>query len=438
MERRALASGAPLSTGHPQPPKSSFLPPKLSMNRKGMSEADAGPFSWTAIPQIDARRVGSRRRSVQTARLTRETVRRRQAALNAVAERYNVTRLKMIAGEYVSSAATPTVDWLHQVLWFVAGVFATGAIWYFAGQKNWLATLWSTFAAVVTSLLAITLLIRNDLIRRAATPVRAEVVTSDDSSDRRLTLEQSNYLTKSLEAFVEQPVVVSFVIGDPDSQVFAEEIAQTLTNCRWNVKRLVALPLTYRGVRMSVQDPTDVPRAAEALIRAFADQGIEIDREYVQPSAYEYVGVKYVPVVYVNVGRRGRSTPVPPRYAVPLVVPKVPTLPPKLAKVKPRQLAGYAAAMAIALRDYELNNRRRFESEWRLHDEPLPADSYRGVFERSLRPTARLLRDEMERRLRVGPTVVWALDGDSLDGPSPLRDAASYLAELAKRLQPHP
>lgn len=59
-----------------------------------------------------------------------------------------------------------TPDWLHQSLWFVSGVFATGAFWYFLSQKNYHATLWSGFGAVVVALLAVVLLIRNDLIRR--------------------------------------------------------------------------------------------------------------------------------------------------------------------------------------------------------------------------------------------------------------------------------
>jgi len=59
-----------------------------------------------------------------------------------------------------------TPDWLIQIAWFVAGVFGTGAIWYFLSQKNYQFALWSGFGAAVCALLAITLLIQNDLIRR--------------------------------------------------------------------------------------------------------------------------------------------------------------------------------------------------------------------------------------------------------------------------------
>ena len=56
-------------------------------------------------------------------------------------------------------------DWLIQVTWFIAGLLGTGAIWYFLSQKNYQFALWSGFGALVFVLLAITLLIQNDLVR---------------------------------------------------------------------------------------------------------------------------------------------------------------------------------------------------------------------------------------------------------------------------------
>lgn len=69
-----------------------------------------------------------------------------------------------------------TPDWLIQIAWFIAGVFATGAIWYFLSQNNYHFALWSGFGATVCALLAVTLLIRNDLVRReqATTHKRSE------------------------------------------------------------------------------------------------------------------------------------------------------------------------------------------------------------------------------------------------------------------------
>jgi SPFH domain / Band 7 family len=57
-------------------------------------------------------------------------------------------------------------DWLIQLIWFIASVFATGAIWYFLSQHKPVFALWSMFGAAVTVLLAVTLLIQNDLARR--------------------------------------------------------------------------------------------------------------------------------------------------------------------------------------------------------------------------------------------------------------------------------
>lgn len=59
-----------------------------------------------------------------------------------------------------------TPDWLHQLLWFLAGIFATGAVWYFLSVKDFHNALWAGFIAVVVCLLCVALLIRNDLIRR--------------------------------------------------------------------------------------------------------------------------------------------------------------------------------------------------------------------------------------------------------------------------------
>jgi hypothetical protein len=340
----------------------------------------------------------------------------------------------------VGTTAPPTPDWLHQVLWFVAGVFATGALWYFAGQKNWLATLWSAFGALAACLLAVTLMVRNDVIRRMVTDRpnarNAEATTgSAQAGERHLSLEQSNYLIAALDQFAGQPVVVGFVLGDTETQVFAQEIAQTLARAGWNIKRLSGMTLTYRGIRLSPQDPTDVPRAAEAVARAFLDQGIVIAKDYIQPSSFEYNGLEYVPTLYLTVGKTGTPTPVPQRYTAPLLVPPVPDVPKDLRQIKDDALAVYAEQLATALREYETKNRRRFEAEWHLHGDPIPKDSYRGVFENVLRPTARTLKDEIHRRLGIGPAIVWAIDADALDGLTPLRDAANYFDELASKLR---
>ncbi len=62
-----------------------------------------------------------------------------------------------------------TPDWLLNTTWFVAGIAATGAFFYFLSEKNVYGTLWSGYVAVVVALLAIVLHIRNDFIRRENT-----------------------------------------------------------------------------------------------------------------------------------------------------------------------------------------------------------------------------------------------------------------------------
>ncbi len=56
-------------------------------------------------------------------------------------------------------------EWLLYLAWFVAGIFATGALWYFLSQRNYHASLWAAYIAVVVALLAVALQIRNDLVR---------------------------------------------------------------------------------------------------------------------------------------------------------------------------------------------------------------------------------------------------------------------------------
>jgi hypothetical protein len=258
---------------------------------------------------------------------------------------------------------------------------------------------------------------------------------SRTSRDRHLSLEQANYIIASISAFGSQPVVLNFVLGDTESQVYAGELAQVLNSAQWNIKRVAALPLTFRGIRVTPQDPTDVPQAVEAILRAFSDQDIAIARDYVQPSSFEYNGNKYVPTLYLLIGKNGKPTPVPPKYVVPLTIPNTPDLPTSLTQLNEAELGNYAEQMANVLRDYEIQNRRRFEAEWHIHGTPLEESSYRGFFEKVLRPRAKALRDEIQRRLNIGPTTVWAIDADALDGLQPLRDAGSYLNELATKLK---
>jgi hypothetical protein len=262
-----------------------------------------------------------------------------------------------------------------------------------------------------------------------------ESPTRREPEERRLSLEQTNYIVESLTSFEGQPITIRFVTGDTESQVFAQEMAQALSGARWQVRRVTGLPLTFRGIRLAPQDPTDVPVAAEALIHALNDQHIALARDYVQPTSFEYNGNNYVPMLYLFIGRNGEPTPIPAKYAVPLDIPHVPDVPDDLSKTANADLAGRAEQMAAALREYEKKNRRKFEGDWHIHGDAIKEDSYRGGFEKLLRPGAKAMRDEMQRRLGIGPTNTWAIDADALDGPQPLQDAAGYLTELATKLR---
>jgi hypothetical protein len=57
-------------------------------------------------------------------------------------------------------------DWVFWTLWAVVGIAGSGAVPYLLSQKQLYFALWSGFGIVVIASLAITLHIRNDLIRR--------------------------------------------------------------------------------------------------------------------------------------------------------------------------------------------------------------------------------------------------------------------------------
>jgi hypothetical protein len=56
-------------------------------------------------------------------------------------------------GVYEMSKAIP--DWLVQVVWFAAGICATGAVWYFLSQKDYTWTVVAALGALVLAVLAV-------------------------------------------------------------------------------------------------------------------------------------------------------------------------------------------------------------------------------------------------------------------------------------------
>lgn len=56
----------------------------------------------------------------------------------------------------------PVPDWLVTFVWFIAGIFGTGALWYFLSKDDYAGVAFSAFGALATAVVAITLQRVND------------------------------------------------------------------------------------------------------------------------------------------------------------------------------------------------------------------------------------------------------------------------------------
>jgi len=103
-----------------------------------------------------------------------------------------------------------------------------------------------------------------------------------------------------------------------------------------------------------------------------------------------------------------------------------------------QELIAVAREIAGVMRGFEVANQEQLANEWRVNNQPIAAKSYRFVFE-EYRSRAIQIRDEVLRRSGADRATTFALDADTLAGPSPITDAANYLdkvaAELAVRRQ---
>lgn len=101
-----------------------------------------------------------------------------------------------------------TPDWLVQLTWFAAGISATGAFWYFLGQRNYHGTLWAGYSTAVFALLAVAFLVRNDLIRREATlagAVESRPQAETQTSPQALPVPHASGETQPTEPEIKQP-----------------------------------------------------------------------------------------------------------------------------------------------------------------------------------------------------------------------------------------
>jgi hypothetical protein len=92
-------------------------------------------------------------------------------------------------------------DWLIQLLWWISGIFATGALWYFLSIKDHLYAGVSGVLAATFALLAIALHRRKDQLAEQALPAELKEELPDDYIKRSLDEETDARLFGSLPDF---------------------------------------------------------------------------------------------------------------------------------------------------------------------------------------------------------------------------------------------
>ncbi|AVG16858.1 hypothetical protein CFN79_13915 [Chromobacterium vaccinii] len=71
-------------------------------------------------------------------------------------------------------------DWLIQTIWWISGIFATGALWYFISIKDYSSATGSGAAAVIFAMIAIALHRRKDQLAEQAIPAEFKESLPDD------------------------------------------------------------------------------------------------------------------------------------------------------------------------------------------------------------------------------------------------------------------
>jgi hypothetical protein len=290
---------------------------------------------------------------------------------------------------------------------------------------------------------------RQDIVSKAASSERTNDTGPDLSSiandvatikknttpipDRHLTVQQIQYLQATLKEYRTQPLRVSFLIGDVESQNYAQEFASVLGSppLKWEAGMGLPFQFDFSGVGVAVQDPTDVPPAAEALAASLEALGISVLR-IPQSNMVSIDGNKASPIFHLWISKKGETTR-PPRKKLPLHVPDVNSGKP-VASMSDGDLEVVALDLAEAMRVFEARNKEQFANEWHVAGRPLEKGSYRLVFE-AYRKRAIDVRAELWKRLNSQPATTFALDADFLGGAAPITDAANYLGELSKRLR---
>jgi hypothetical protein len=250
---------------------------------------------------------------------------------------------------------------------------------------------------------------------------------------RSLTAEQIHLLQTKLRQYTGQPVQISYLIGDVESQVYAAEFGQALGSAGWAVSPGLPSMFNFAGLAVRVQDPTSVPEAAEALAKTIEAMGITVQRIHTS-NKVEISGNRPSIGFDLWVSKKGGAT-LFARSSAPLQLPRIGEVAAKgdLVAMSNEELVAVTREVAHAMREFEATNQEQLGNEWRVDNQPLAPGSYREVFEQ-YRARAIRIRDELLKRTHGDKATTLALDAETLAGVSPITDAANYLDSLADRV----
>lgn len=112
----------------------------------------------------------------------------------------------------------PVPPWLLQLVWFAAGIFATGACWYFLSRDDYIATVLSFASAVILAVVAVQLHRLND--RDVRFRLRREQLAQflkegesllTKSNAEPLPLQEYNDWVARIESYLDKEVDASYV-----------------------------------------------------------------------------------------------------------------------------------------------------------------------------------------------------------------------------------
>jgi hypothetical protein len=156
-----------------------------------------------------------------------------------------------------------------------------------------------------------------------------------------------------------------------ESQQFAQEFVSVLKSppLAWDASSGLPMQFNFSGIAIAVQDPTDVPPAAESLASALESLGIKVLRTP-QSNSVNIDGNRANPIFDVWISKKGDS-PLPPRNKVRLNVPPIDSESP-VAAMSNADLTTAAHSLAEAMRAFESSNREEFATEWHISGKPIP------------------------------------------------------------------